>query len=125
MGCRLGRLLGGLRRLHGRRHDRDVGTPSPAGVELDGTRRCREQRMVAADPDMRTRMKLGAALAHDYVAGDDDLAAELLDAEPPATAVAPVALGAARFLMRHLKLLLLRPVPLLRPILLLQPSPIR
>src|SRR6516164_6572609 len=115
MGCRLGRLLGGLRRLRDRRHDRDIGTAGAAGVEFDRTAQCREQRMVAADADMRPRVELGAALAHDDVARHDDLAAELLDAEPPSAAVAPVARGATRFLMRHLKLLLLRPVLLLRP----------
>src|SRR6516162_6526109 len=97
MGCRLGRLLGGLRRLRrGRRHDGDIGPPSPARVELDRAGRGGEQRMVAADADMRPRMELGAALAHDDIAGNDDLAAELLDAEAPAAAVTPVARGAAR-----------------------------
>src|SRR5271166_2747401 len=81
-------LLGRLRRsLRARRHDRNVCAPGPAGVELDRTTRCREDRVVAAD--------------------------------------APIARRAARFLMRHLKLLLLRPVLLLRPILLLQPAPLR
>jgi hypothetical protein len=36
-------------------------------------------------------MKLGAALTHDDVAGNDDLAAELLDTKPPPATVAPVA----------------------------------
>ena len=36
MGCRFRGLLGSLwRRLGGWRHDRDIGTPGPAGVELD------------------------------------------------------------------------------------------
>src|SRR6516162_6438094 len=105
MGCRLGRLLGGLRWLRDRRHDRDIGTAGAAGVEFDRTAQCREQRMVAADADMRPRVELGAALAHDDVAGHDDLAAELLDAEPPSAAVAPVARGATRLLMRHPSLL--------------------
>src|SRR6516162_2833485 len=91
-GCRLGLLLCSLHRgLRGRRHDRDVSTPGAPGMELDRTRRCREQRMVAAHADMRPRVELGAALAHDDVTGNDDLAAEFLDPEPPATAVAPVA----------------------------------
>src|SRR6516162_2178552 len=107
-----GALLGGLRRWRrGRRHHRDIGTPGAADMELDSTGRCREQRMVAADPDMRPRVELGAALAHDDVARDDDLAAELLDAEPPSAAVAPVARGAARFLMRHPSLLPHAPDP--------------
>src|SRR5262249_47187824 len=99
-------LLGGLRRgLRGRRHDRNIGAPRASGVKLDRTVGSREDRVVAADPDMRAGMKLGAALAHDDVAGDYDLSAELLDAEPPAAAVAPVARRAARFFMRHPSLL--------------------
>src|SRR6516162_7473084 len=100
------RLFGSLcRRRRGRRLYRDIGPAGAAAVELDRPGRGREQRMVAADADMRAGVKLGAALAHDDVAGNDDLAAELLDAEPPAAAVATVARGAARFLMRHPSLL--------------------
>ena len=46
-------------------------------------------------------MELGAALAHDDVAGEDDLAAEALDAEPLARRVAAVAGAAACFLVCH------------------------
>ena len=46
-------------------------------------------------------MELGAALAHQDVAGDDGLAAELLDAEAAACGIAAVARRAACFLMRH------------------------
>src|ERR1700686_5502249 len=48
-------------------------------------------------------MELGAALAHDDVAGDDDLAAEFLDAQPAPGAVAAVARGAARLFVCHLE----------------------
>src|SRR6516165_10002695 len=89
--CRLGELLGGLRRRRGRRHDRDISTPGTTRMESDRTTRCREDRVIAADADMRPRMKLGAALTHDDVAGKYALAAELLHAEPPAATVAPVA----------------------------------
>ena len=68
------------------------------GVELHRAVDQREQRVVAAHADIGARVELGAALAHDDVAGDHDLAAELLDAEAPAVGVAPVARGAARFL---------------------------
>src|SRR6266481_4131211 len=100
-----GTLPGGLDLRRSRRHDRDILPPGQTLVELDRTARGREQRVVAADADMGARVKLGAALAHDDVAGDDDLAAIFLDAEPPAAAVASVARGAARFLMRHPSLL--------------------
>src|SRR6266404_8566057 len=101
-----GTLLGGLGLRRSRRHDRDILPPGQTLVELHRPARGREYRVVAADADMRARVKLGAALAHDDVAGHDDLAAVFLDAEPPAAAVAPVARGAACFLMRHPSLLL-------------------
>ena len=51
----------------------------------------REQRVVVPNPDLRARMKFGAALAYDDVAGNDDFATELLHAKSPTAAVAPVA----------------------------------
>ncbi len=57
--------------------------------------------MVASHADAFAGMKLGAALAHDDVARDDDLAAEFLDAEPPSGAVATVAGRTARLFMCH------------------------
>src|SRR5258708_31331451 len=62
-----------------------------------------EDRVIAADADMPAGMELGAALADDDVARDHGLAAELLDAEAAARRIAPVARGAACFLMRHRK----------------------
>src|SRR5436190_4461335 len=96
---RLGkRLFGGLRRS---RLDRNIGTTAKAFAELHRALFKREQRVVAAHADTLAGMKLGAALAHDDVAGDHDLAAEFLDAEPPAGAVAAVAGRAACLFMRH------------------------
>src|SRR5690606_18641084 len=60
-----------------------------------------EQREVAAHSDVAARMELGAALAHDDVATKHGLAAELLDAQPLAVAVATVLAGALSFLMGH------------------------
>ena len=76
--------------------------PMPV-VKLHGAGFQREQRVVAAHADPLAGMKLGAALPHDDVAGNDDLAAEFLDAEPPSGAVAAVARRAARFLVCHLE----------------------
>src|SRR5439155_27327755 len=82
-----------------------------AFTKLDRALVDRAQRVVAAHADPVAGMELGAALAHDDVAGNHDLAAELLDAEPPAGAVAAVARGAACLLMRHPK----PPAPLPAP----------
>src|SRR4051794_16276377 len=59
--------------------------------------------MVAAHADPVARVELGAALADDDVARDHDLAAEFLDAEPPASAIAAVARGAACLFVCHLE----------------------
>src|SRR2546428_13670898 len=88
-------------RPRGPRYDRDESPPAEAFTKLHRAFFQREQRVVAAHADPVAGMKLGATLAHDDVAGNDDLAAELLDAEPPAGAVAAVARGAACLLMRH------------------------
>src|ERR1700731_4076149 len=91
-------LFGGLRR---QRRDRDEGAAVGAGAVGDGALDLGEEGVVAAHVDMLAGVVLGAALADDDVAGHDDLAAELLDAEAAATGIAPVARGAAGFLMRH------------------------
>src|ERR1700726_4587197 len=79
------RYLGGPRRsaiapfgLH-----RDIGAPAESLVKLHRALFKREQRVVTPHPDALAGVKLGAALAHEDVAGHDDLTAELLDAEPP------------------------------------------
>src|SRR5580704_10042616 len=94
------RLFGDRRRLN----NRDEGAAAQSLVEFDRAIDQREQRVIAPHADLAAGMKLGAALADDDVAGDDDLAAEFFDAEPAAAAVAPVAGRAACFLMRHLAL---------------------
>src|SRR3954466_10808207 len=61
--------------------------------------------MVLAQADVVARVPLGAALAHDDVAGANILAAELLHAEALAFTVTPVARRAACFLVCHDELL--------------------
>jgi hypothetical protein len=51
----------------------------------------REQRVIAADADVVSRMELSATLANDDRTGADRLAAIDLDAEPLCLRVAPVA----------------------------------
>src|SRR4029079_6967690 len=63
----------------------------------------REERVVAADADVRASVELGAALANDDRAGRDDLAAEHLDAEHTEPRVAAVARRAAAFFLCHVK----------------------
>ncbi len=72
-------------------------------MELHRAGHLGEDGVIAAYADMPAGMKLGAALAHDDVARNDALAAELLDPEATAGRIAPVARGAACFLMRHRK----------------------
>src|SRR5690606_7589228 len=69
--------------------------------ELDGAVDQREQRVVAAQADARTRMELGAALADDDVAGLDGLAAVHLHAEVLRVGVAAVARGTYALLVCH------------------------
>src|SRR5690242_13454189 len=89
-GARAGRkgLFGGLR---WQRRDRDIGAPLGAGVESHGAMHLGEERVVAAHIDVVAGMVLGAALTHEDVAGDDELAAILLDAQASPGAVASVA----------------------------------
>src|SRR5207302_11460412 len=93
------RLFGGLRRSRDYRDELAAADPL---VELDVPFFEREQRVVAAHADLVAGMELGAALAHDDVAGDDDLAAVFLDAEAPARTVAAVARRAAGLFVCHL-----------------------
>src|SRR3954465_8396199 len=69
--------------------------------------KCKEG-MVLAQADVRPRVPLGAALAHDDVASEDVFPTELLHAEALALTVAAVAGRAACFLMCHVALLLRR-----------------
>src|SRR5271154_6152985 len=70
-------------------------------VELHGAVDEREERVIAADADVRAGTEPGAALADQDVAGDDRFAAKFFHAEALADAVAPVAYAALTFLMRH------------------------
>src|SRR5690606_29721118 len=71
------------------------------GRELDLAVDQREQGVVAAEADARTRVELGAALADDDVAGVDRLAAIDLHAEVLRVGVAAVARGAYALFMCH------------------------
>src|SRR6185312_8771571 len=72
-----------------------------ADSELDLAVDQREQRMVATQADAIARMELGAALAHDDVAGFDGLATVDLDAEVFRVRIATVAAGTYAFFMCH------------------------
>ncbi|SOR27522.1 protein of unknown function [Methylorubrum extorquens] len=71
------------------------------GLELHLARDEGEQGVVLAHADIRAGMPLRAALAHDDVARNHGLGAELLDAEAPAGGVAAVAGRAACFFVCH------------------------
>src|SRR5439155_2120882 len=64
--------------------DRDHADRPPAapGAELNVPRNQREQGVVAAAAHTHAGVEVGAVLAHDDLAGADQLAAEALDAEP-------------------------------------------
>ncbi len=74
-----------------RRDHRDVVAPGEAPVKANRPVHDREQGMVSADADKWARVELGAALANDDVARNNRLAAEFLDAKPPAAAIAAIA----------------------------------
>src|SRR5690606_32660291 len=71
------------------------------GRELDLAIDQREQRVVAAQADARTRVELGAALTDDDVAGLDGLATVHLDAEVLRVGVAAVARGTYALFVCH------------------------
>src|SRR5262245_1822519 len=73
-------------RLH-----RNVGATAAAVLEADGAGRLGEQGVVLAHADIGAGVELGAALAHQNVAGENFLRTELLDAEAPAGGIAAVA----------------------------------
>src|ERR1700730_15454433 len=105
-----------VHRLFGRRpRHRNNGYEGAAfgfGAVLDATVDECEQRMILADSNILARVPLGAALAHDNVAGKTMLAAKKLDAQALAGRVAPVARRSARFFVCHLGLLVLSMVEL-------------
>src|SRR5256885_11607182 len=61
----------------------------------------RENRVIAAEPNIFAGLKFRAALANDNVAGDDHLATEFFHAEPFANAIAAVLNAALSFFMCH------------------------
>src|SRR5688500_886420 len=90
--------------LLGRLRDDVDDLSATAAAELDRTRAEREQRVVATPADVQPRVEVGAALAHDDLAGVDQLTAEALDAEALGVGVASVASGGRALLVCHLVL---------------------
>src|ERR1022692_3081634 len=76
--------------------------PAPPRAELDLARHQGEQGVVAAAADADARVEVRAALAHQDLAGVDDLAAETLHAEPLGVGVTPVPAGRRALLVCHL-----------------------
>src|SRR5215472_9289839 len=93
------RLFGSAGRRH--RVDRHEGAAARAADELHDAVDGREQGVVAAHADIGAGVIGRAALAHEDVAGQHDLAAVVLHAEAAAFAVAPVARRTACFLVCH------------------------
>src|SRR4029079_2307073 len=83
------------------RYNRHVSAAFGFGTKLNASIRKREQRVVLTHADIGAGVPLGATLARDDAAGDDDLAAELFQSEAPARRVAAVTRGSACFLMSH------------------------
>lgn len=75
----------------GKRENRNLLAVLAHAIELNAPRDEGEQRVIAADADVVARVHRGAPLADDDRPGGDELAAELLDAQPLALAVASVA----------------------------------
>lgn len=86
----------------------DVDAAILAGVELDGAVGDSEERVIAPLADIAAGMKTIADLADDDVAGDDRLAAELLDAAALTVRITTVARRTLTFFMCHDKDLKLR-----------------
>src|SRR5512138_3590876 len=74
--------------------------PAAVGVPDDSRNLC-EQGVVLASPDVHSREKACAPLAHEDRAARNDLAREPLDAEPLGVRVASVARGALSLLVCH------------------------
>lgn len=71
------------------------------GVPLDAARLEREEGVVVAHADVRSRVETGAALANQDCACENSLAVIALNSEPLAVAVAPVLTGSLSFFMCH------------------------
>src|SRR4051812_10212889 len=89
-------LSGEWQRLHGDMH-LALGLAGEFHLAVDQG----EDRVVTAEADIGAGIPLGAALTHQDVAGNDGLAAELLDAEAAAFGIATVAGRATCFLVCH------------------------
>src|SRR5690348_633997 len=87
--------------FHRQRVHRYEGASLARGVETDLPVGEGEERMVAAEADILAWVIGGAPLPHEDVAGEHDLAAELLHPEAAAFGVASVARRTACFLMGH------------------------
>src|SRR6185503_19564878 len=78
----------------------DLAATVGAGLHRTGVQR--EQRVVAAAADARTRVEVGAALADQDLARVDDLTAEALHAEALSVGVTTVTGGRCALLVCHL-----------------------
>src|SRR3569623_2733083 len=85
--------------------DRHVLSALLAVVEADAAVGEREKRVGLAEAHVGARIDAGPALAHDDVAADHFLAAELLHAEATAGRITTVARATACFLVCHCELL--------------------
>src|SRR5687768_17067064 len=94
------KLFGGFDDF-GERLDRNVGAAFLFRLEGGAAGHQRENRVVAAEADVVAGAPLGAALADDDVARDDELAAEFFHAEAFSGGIAAVPGRAACFLMSH------------------------
>src|SRR5258708_21223952 len=83
-----------------RRNGIDIDAATSA-IEANVSVNQRENCVIASKADVFARLKFGAALAHDDVAGDDHLAAEFFNAQPLADAVAAVLNAALSFFVSH------------------------
>ena len=80
------------------RRDRLDVHPSPRPIEPHLSVHQREDRVIAAEPDVFARQKFRAALPDDDVAGNDYFAAKFFHAQPFADAIAAVLDAALSFL---------------------------
>src|SRR5690349_20553509 len=92
--------LGGDR--FGIRGDNADRPPPTARPELDSAGNEREKRVVAAAADHDPRVEMRTSLAHQDLAGVDELAAESLHAEALRVGVTPVPAGRGALLVCHL-----------------------
>jgi hypothetical protein len=75
--------------------------PTPSAIEANIAIDQRENGVIAAEADVLAWQKLGSALAHNDIAGDDQFATVFFYAETLANAVAAVLNAALSFFMSH------------------------